>query len=283
MVTFLQFLKRIFLLMVLAAQCLFMGCTVDLLGLFGSTGLKERLAERNNFKFLKAEERAINLGGDYSFLVIADTHIENGDAFGLEKIRGVIEADEKIKFVVIIGDITQCAYEQDIKKFIEIADSLRELDVPCYPVIGNHDIYFNNWENWKKLIGSTCYRIDGGAATLFMLDSANASFGKEQLDWLDSELTSAKAKGRVFVFTHSNFFAESPADIQQVTDARERARMFSILRNRCDVMFSGHLHKRIISEAGGVQYAAIEDFRHAKIYYRVTVNDSGISYRPESL
>jgi len=270
------FLRRFLLTSLLAVQCLFFGCTVDLLGLFGSTGLSERFAERNNFKFLLPEQRTITLGNDFSFIVLSDTHIENGDAFGLEKLAEVITPDDK--FVIIIGDITQCAYEQDIKKFIEIAGLM---GIPCYPVIGNHDIYFNNWSNWKELIGSTCYRIDGGGATLFILDSANAYFGKDQLDWLDSELTGAK--GRVFAFTHTNFFVESPTDIQQVTDVRERARVLSILRNRCDVMFSGHLHKRIESEAGGVKFIAIEDFRHAKIYCRVTVSGGGISYQYEKL
>ena len=264
--------------MVLAFACFFSGCTVDLLGLFGSTGLSERFAERNNFNFLRPEERTISLGSDFSFIVLSDTHIEKGDAFGLEKLAEVIAADSEIKFVIIIGDITQCAYKEDIIKFIEIA---RSMGVPCYPVIGNHDIYFNNWSNWKELIGSTCYRIDGGGATLFMLDSANAYFGKDQLDWLDRELKSTG--GRVFAFTHSNFFVESPVDIQQVTDARERARVLSILRNRCDVMFTGHLHKRIITEAGGVQFISIEDFRHAKIYYRVSVTGGNISYRYEKL
>jgi len=272
------FLRRFLLTTLLAAQCLFFGCTVDLLGLFGSTGLSERFAERNNFKFLLPEKRSITLGDEFSFIVLSDTHIENGDAFGLEKLAAEIAADTEIKFAIIIGDITQCAYEKDIKKFIEIAGLM---GVPCYPVIGNHDIYFNNWENWKKHIGSTCYRIDGGGATLFILDSANAYFGKAQLDWLERELKSAK--GRVFAFTHTNFFVESPTDIQQVTDARERARVFSILRNRCDVMFSGHLHKRIETEAGGVKFIAIEDFRHAKTYCRVTVSSSGISYRYEKL
>jgi len=272
------FFRKFLLITLLAACCLYSGCTVDLLGLFGSTGLAERFNERNNFQFLRPDERTIPLQGDYSFIVLSDTHIEKGNAFGLEKIREVIEADTTIKFMVIIGDITQCAYKEDIEKFIEIA---RSLPIPCYPVIGNHDIYFNNWPNWKELIGSTCYRINGGGATLFILDTANAYFGKDQLDWLDQELKSAT--GRVFAFTHTNFFVESPADIQQVTDTKERARVLSILRKRCDVMFSGHLHKRIISEAGGVKFIAIEDFRHEKVYCRVSVKASGISYEFKKL
>ena len=262
----------------IAGQILFTSCVNDLFGLFGTTGLKARLRERDSFVFLKPEDRVISLGDEYSFIVLADTHILKGSAHGLEKLRSVIAANPNIKFVVITGDITQCGYREDVAKFIAIAKSL---GIPCYPVIGNHDIYFNNWENWKDLIGSTCYKIDGDEATLFILDSANAYFGKDQLDWLESGVKSAK--GRVFVFTHANLFVKSPVDIQQFTDARERARICSMLRNRADVMFMGHLHKRLAMEVGGVTYLSIEDYWTTRIYCLVSVNKEGISFRYEKL
>jgi predicted phosphodiesterase len=251
---------------------------VDLFGLFASTGLKQRLRERDNFIFLTSQDRTISLGDEYSFIVLADTHIINGSAHGLEKLQGVITADSNIKFVVVTGDITQCGNIEDIERFTRIADSL---GVPCYPVIGNHDIYFDNWINWKILIGSTCYRIDGGTATLFILDSANAYFGKDQLDWLEKGLNSAN--GRIFIFSHANLFVKSPVDIQQFTDARERARICSILRDRADVMFTGHLHKRIMKELGGVKYLSIEDYKSTRTYCLVSVDKDGISFRYKNL
>ena len=251
-------------------------CHIDLFGLFGSTDLNKRLEEKDSFIFLTEADRTISLnGGNFSFIVVSDTHIENGNAFGLEKLEDVIAANTDIKFVVFNGDVTQYGTSQDIQTFKNIASSL---NVPCYPVIGNHDVYFGNWPEWKKHIGSTRYRINGGNdATLLILDSANAYFGNEQLEWLEKELKTAN--GRVFVFTHTNLFVESPLELQQLTDTRERARIMSILKNKCDIMFMGHSHKQIIHEAGNVKYINTEDYHGKRTYCLVKVTGAGIEYK----
>jgi len=265
--------KKIFLfLIILLSFCLIGGCNVDLGGFFTSTDLDERLKERGNLKLLDSRGWTnLTLNDEYSFIVVSDTHIEDGNAHGLEKLKDIIT--DEIKFAVMLGDITQFGSAQDINKFIEIAESL---GVPCYPVIGNHDIYFGNWSVWKEKIGSTNYKINGGNTTLLFLDSANSLFGKDQLDWLEREIKTAK--GRIFVFTHSPLFVSGPADMQQITDTRERARIVSILRNKCEIMFMGHLHKRIITEQGNVKYVAMDDFVKNKTYCVVTVTAKGALY-----
>jgi predicted phosphodiesterase len=253
-------------------------CTVDIFGLFASADMSERWAARNNFVFLSdPASRSLNLGDTYSFIIVADTHFEGGDDFGFAKIKNAI--DSNIKFVVVDGDITQNGARTDIQSFIEIANTF---GVPCYPVAGNHDMYFGNFPIWKELIGSTCYSVNSDSTRLIILDSANAHFGREQLDWLEGELNSANGK-RVFVFTHSNLFINSMFDITQFTDTRERARVVSMLEGRCDGMFMGHLHRRVVTTAGGVQYLSIEDFRHNKAYCRVDVTPSGVSWEIKKL
>jgi UDP-2,3-diacylglucosamine pyrophosphatase LpxH len=216
--------------------------------------------------------------------MVADTHIEDGNAYGLEKLADLVDGDSGIKFVIVIGDITQNAKKKDFDKFFEIAEALRNNPnnaVPCYPVIGNHDIYFGNWPHWRDSIGSTRYRIDSDETTLFVLDSANAFFGKAQLDWLERELKTARP--RVFVFTHSNLFSTGTVSIQQTTDVSERARILAILKGRCDYMFMGHVHSRQLKEAGGVKYLSIDAFVDSGIYCRVTVKPAGISHSFEKL
>jgi predicted phosphodiesterase len=260
--------------------CAAYSCNVDLSGLFVSTDLDERLREKNNFKFMSDGDLSPSFGEEYSFVVITDVHIEDGNAHGLEKLKTVIENNTEIKFTVFCGDITQYGSEQDIKLFIQIA---RSLGVPAYTVIGNHDIYFGNWTVWKKLIGSTSYRVKGDSADLFMLDSANGFFGKEQTDWLEKEIK--KTRGRVFVFSHHNFFIGSEVypNIQQFSDTKERARIISVLSGKCDIMFTGHSHERLIREAGGVRYVNIEDFTGSKTYCLITVKKTGISYEFKKL
>jgi predicted phosphodiesterase len=270
--------KIYFLFLLSGVLCFLSSCNVDFLGFFYSSDLDERLAERDNFRFLSGGQLSLSLGDEYSFIVLTDTHIEDGDAFGLEALADVIAGNGEIKFVVILGDITQYGSEQDVSRFIDISDTFA---VPCYPVIGNHDIYFGNWSVWKDLIGSTRYRIGGGGTTLFILDSANAFFGMEQLNWLQRELKNTS--GRVFVFTHSNLFVNDLPDIQQLSDMKERARITSILQNKCDIMFMGHSHERRFNEAGNVKYVNIEDFRSAGVYCLVSVTGAGVTYTFEKL
>jgi predicted phosphodiesterase len=249
-------------------------CALDVAGLFNSTGLDERLKDKDTFNFLTGADRDLKLGDTYSFIVLSDTHIKDGNARGLEKLAQVID-DNGDAFAVITGDITDYGNRKDTRKFMEIA---RSLQVPCYPVLGNHDIYFDNWREWKDLIGSSAYRIGlpGSSTTLFILDSANAVFGDTQLDWLERELRSANS--RVFVFTHTNLFVKTPGDLVQITDARERARFVNILKDRADAMFMGHLHDRVERKQGGVQYITLEDYRDNSTYCRVYVSPGAFRY-----
>jgi predicted phosphodiesterase len=257
--------------------CAVYGCNVDIGGLFTSTDLSERLKEKNNPESLRRLS-PLALGEEYSFIVMTDIHIEDGNAHGLENIKTVIENNPEIKFAVFCGDLTQNGKEQDLNKFLEIADSL---GIPAYPVIGNHDIYFGNFSVWKKLIGSTSYRVDGEGATLFILDSANSFLGKDQLDWLENELKSAQ--GRVFVFSHHNLFVDSPVSIQQMSDTREIARLISLVRGKRGIMFTGHSHERLVKKVGDSLFISIEDFYSSKTYCLVSVTKTGVSYEFKNL
>jgi 3',5'-cyclic AMP phosphodiesterase CpdA len=266
-------------------------CSVDIFGLFASNDYDARLEDRDTFHLLAEEDRALSIpaGEEYSFVVLTDTHIEDGNDQGLGGLIGVIDRDDAgtdDRFVVITGDITQNGKREDVECFINFVKELKnKKGIPCYPVLGNHDIYFNNWRNWRDLIGSSCYRAGASMSgtTLFILDSANASFGFRQLDWLEREL--GKTNGRVFLFTHANFFVKDMgfADMQQFTDMRERARVVSLLAGRADAVFSGHLHKRVERETGGVKYITIEAFKDNKTWLRVYVAETGIRYEFNTL
>jgi 3',5'-cyclic AMP phosphodiesterase CpdA len=263
----------------LVLPILLSGCNVDVLGFFGSTDFNERFRDRDTFNFLTAAELRPAFAAPYAFIVISDTHIENGDAHGLEGlaavIRGANAGGANIRFAVVTGDITQNGGRRDLEKFLEIAESLRSLSPPAalYPVIGNHDIYSGNWSLWRELIGSSSYLVESPDTALIMMDSANANFGRDQLEWLEDRLGGAKK--HTFIFSHANLFTESIKDIEMFTDTRERAKALSMLKGRCDAVFSGHVHRRIIREAGGVRYITLEDFKGHSNYCLVRVDTAG--------
>jgi predicted phosphodiesterase len=227
--------------------------------------------------YLDEDDFRLELNDDFSFLVLSDVHITGNDTNGLEKIAEII-AEHGDSFVVITGDITQSGKKTELESFVQTAESF---NVSCYPVIGNHDIYFENWKEWEKIIGSTIYRIDGKNITLIMLDSANASFGSDQLNWLETQLETAK--DHTFVFTHANLFTEKATSLQQLTDFRERARIMSLLDGNCDAYFAGHVHEQLTTEAGGVRYVTLNDFKSNKTYCRVTISSGSVRYEIKSM
>jgi len=258
----------------------FFGCGYDLLGFFASSDLDDRLKERDNFVFLAGNDwKTPALGADYSFIVVTDIHIQNGNTYGVEGLKAVIDAPANdIRFMVVLGDITQNGSRSDLELFIDIA--VNRFGIPCYPVIGNHDVFSGGWSVWRDLIGSTNYRIDGGSVTLLIMDSANMFLGKEQLEWLKRELNSAA--GRVFVFTHANLFTKKIDDPQQMSDMNERALVASILRNKCEAMFMGHVHEWLVNDAGSVNYITVDAFHAAvntnRSYCLVTVKGDDVRY-----
>ena len=262
--------------LLLVCLCCFTACSFYPLGFFVTSDLNKRLREANNFRFLTQEDLNTDFGEEFSFILIADTHIYGGDTHGLERLKYVIAEDDTIKFVAVLGDITRTGSWRDLERFLEIVKSF---GIPSYPVIGNHDIFLGNWPNWRDLIGSTRYRVNGNGMTLFFLDSANGFFGKEQLDWLERELETAC--NRVFVFTHINIFGKNSGVYQfaQFIDNRERARLLSILRGRCDFMFSGHVHNTFMTEAAGIKFLTIGYFRRDGVYTLVSITREGITYR----
>jgi predicted phosphodiesterase len=239
-----------------------------------------RFSYHDVFHFLTPADRNLTLGDNYSFIVLSDIHISSdSDAADFAKVKDHLNGAQ---FVVVTGDITQEGTREELQKFIDTAGTF---GVPCYPVIGNHDIYDNRGAPWKELIGSSVYRIDSDTTTLFMLDNANGYFEYDQFEWFAGEMKNTKKN--VFVFAHDNFFMESsPPDAEQTTDIRERARMMSLLKNRCHAMFMGHLHKRIIKNYGGVEYIILENYGASNAtgtICRVHVSNGGFSYEFEKL
>jgi predicted phosphodiesterase len=68
----------------------------------------------------------------------------------------------------------------------------------------------------------------------------------------------------------------SPPDVEQTTDIWERARVMALLKGRCDTVFMGHLHKRLVREYGGVAYVMLEDYSGNGTCCRVRVTKDGV-------
>jgi len=57
-----------------------------------------------------------------------------------------------------------------------------------FKVIGNHDIFWSGWDQFKKHFGPSVYTFTSENARFIVLDTGNATLGKEQFDWLEEVL-----------------------------------------------------------------------------------------------
>ncbi len=231
---------------------------------FLHTRFTRRMPEENTRLPINTE-MLWTLPSTYSFVVISDIHLKKTDTRMLESLQhAFIKGDA---FIVVTGDVTAGGGKEELEYFVEV---MQKVPIPCYPVIGNHDIYRFNWPTWQDIIGETVYRIDKEDTTLIMLDSANGFLGKNQLEWLEQQLETRKK--HVFVFSHCNFFIPRRTVLQQFANFTERQHFVNICKGKVDAVFTGHSHKQYSHVAEGVLFLNMEDFRDKGTFCRVHVS-----------
>ena len=166
--------------------------------------------------------------------------------------------------------------------------------------LGNHDIYFNQWDEWRSYFGTSVYWFytmlpDSTVLDRFIcLDSAEGTIGTAQLQWLRDLLTkngsqpsTVNAQHSSFrhtiVFTHTHFFRRDHS--QEHTSnytIEETYELTSLLeQGGVDMYWCGHDHSREITDYAGftsIVVDAIEDHYPPAFYMVATLSDQ-INYR----
>ena len=199
--------------------------------------------------------------------------------------------------VINIGDSIQDAndVDMDIVSLSEVADKIKEFNVPHYMVLGNHDLkMFDTFDEHKKIFGydSFNYSVDiGGYHLVFMTNGIVPERGqvgggvekthyavKETVDWLKDDL-SENTKPCI-IFNHYPFLSRdgvfSRMDIQNVNE------LFEITDKYDNIMavIAGHTHLAYNRERNGVSHFVLgspiaslarNDIPDA-VYYELDVN-----------
>ena len=125
--------------------------------------------------------------------------------------------DSSAVFSFIAGDL---ANESGEKPYFMIEDAIRYnaerqvKDDPCFPIAGNHDVYFDCAKWYKEHFHTSTYTVTvktvGGFKDLFIfLDSGNGTHGKRQLDWLEEKLSHRGEYRNCVVVSHCWLFRTS--------------------------------------------------------------------------
>ena len=210
----------------------------------------------------RAELSAPESSQRFTVAILAD--LTTGTEGGLEALgRAVAELNLlRPAFAVHIGDLVpgyirdMDRWEQDIAA---VKSVLKRLDVPLYPLPGNHDVITGTGnsddrrgeELYKRHFGPLYYSFDYGNAHLVCLytDEALQSrprMSADQIDWLREDLAQSEAQ-HVFVFMHKPVWDYEGAGWDAVHDVLRRHPVRAVIAGHYH-----HYHKSL--ERDGIQY-----------------------------
>lgn len=286
-----QYLKYI---LIIATIALTIGCDkYDLQGFFVSPS-KERVNERfeqsvdYNSKHLE-DTLIISNSDEYLFCTAADFHTK-ATANNLAKYIRNTTNNPSILFTSILGDIT------DQKGGLPIAfDSINNNkgNSIIRTLAGNHDLYFDQWQEFYKLFGSSTYffviKTPNTSDLFIALETTSGTLGKLQKKWLEDILEEKRNQHRYcVVLTHTNFFdtdlSQFPSGNFSLEETAFLTNIFS--KHNVNIVINGHDHTYDYSEINGVKYLTLEDAQDLDpepSYFTINVTHNEITFEKKSL
>lgn len=272
-------LKILFIFVLISTSCF----DVDFKDMFYSEiTVDERFAQSYKWN----QEHGVNHlkieSDSYNFLLAGDSHV--GPTRNLEDLINEANKSDYL-FYSILGDLTT-GHAEDYNRLKATIDSLSTRQY--YFIAGNHDLYFDGWEYYFKLFGSSSYIVEIETANttdlLIFLDSGNATLGKSQMDWLEGILADTRENYQnCMIFSHVNFYRLLEHKTGSTTFLVEELTYLMNLFNDYNVDFvvAGHDHYKYIVNFGNTQYITLnalkDDFENAG-YVKVQNIKGLISY-----
>ena len=218
----------------------------------------------------------------YSFLVGSDSHVTTD----LGRMKEMFQigfdnndllfchlgdiADTKPEYYINLENCLREAKYDYVMKYYEAQDDglyyrkdrsnpvgrdYTAIELPFFPVVGNHDLTHNGWALWSNIFGSSFYHFDIIVGQdedglniydhFIFLDTASGTLGQLQVDLIEEGVFDLDHRYRhTFVFSHTNIFLPSSMQFAS-TFPREEA--YFLLKQfdkwNASIVFCGHVHK----------------------------------------
>ena len=227
-----------------------------------------------------------------------------------ERFQKAVDTANSIQpaFVAICGDmVNDPSDEAQVAELYRVGGGL-SADIPLYRVSGNHDSSeedhitptADSLARYRELFGDDIYSFVEGGVKFIVINSTVVHNPREvraeytrQIDWLESELVSARdgSAEKVIVLTHHPLFLEHPdePDLYFNVPRDNRRPVTQLLEaHGVDAVFAGHMHQNnyarhgnmLMIASGSVGYPLGDD---PSGYRMVTVSNKGIDHRYYSL
>ena len=281
----LQMVKRS--LAVLLCTAAVSACShLDLKGIFMPTGdgVEKRFEQSLEMnKDLNAGK--IQVQEDYIFYVATDPHIDQ-TSVNLSQFNDTFRNDSEAAFGVILGDCTDV--RDNLDKYMEALaynPEAHAYDHKIYHTLGNHDLFYNGWVDFKEKVGPATYWFEavfeGGKDLYICLDTATATLGSKQTKWFRSFLAEHRQDYRhCIILTHTNFFYtdNSQAGSGNMPLEESLSLIDFMGKQNVTLVLQGHDHYREDITYDNVHYTilgAIHDGAEAPEYLKVKMTQEG--------
>lgn len=245
------FLSSIFLCLI--------GCRkLDTGGMFVSPeSANERFKQSEEWNSNHPFQKIIVPADDYVIFSMSDSHV--GETINLDTFL-LRAAKENAAAIVMAGDLTT-GHKDDYAVFQQHLLNADTLNL--FPVAGNHDLYFNGWEQFHSRFGTSTFLFTvktPAASDLFIcIESGSGTLGSEQINWLKNILENKRADYRHCVlFTHTNFFREDHAISTNPPVEEIQFLMELFTKCRVDMLVAGHEHEKSTKIFGNTTYIVMD-------------------------
>jgi len=218
---------------------------------------------------------------DYTLCIAADIHMggtSNFDKF-LTDAKSMNAAA-----VIFNGDISNgnSADYQTLKQHLPDSKQLK-----YFSLVGNHDLFYNGWDEFHHLFGSTTYYFtvkSPEASDLYIcLDTGSGTLGIKQLDWLKNVLQEKRSLYRnCIVFTHSNLYRSKHSLTTNPMDEEVLIIMDLFTKYNINTVVSGHEHTNAVAKFGNTTYIKSDSMKDDNAnagYEKLTIKNGMIDYQ----
>lgn len=266
------------LLLFLASSCI---GKADIANMFVSDqSVNDRFQQSQSWNEIHGFSSLYSESENYEILVFGDSHL--GDTINLGKLFQDAESNTALA-VVMNGDITSGKVE-DYATLVAFLDN--HSGVKSFPVPGNHDLYFNGWEEYYKKLGSGSYYFEVKTPKttdiFYCLDTGSGTLGKDQYRWFKDHLSQNRYKyQQCIVITHNNLFRfrKTFSTSPMVEEIRELLELFRIYQ--VNMVVNGHDHVRGTEEFVATRHIimdALQDINPDASYLKIQKSADSLHY-----
>lgn len=262
---------------------------LDMLGMFTSVSASpnERFEQSMQYNKTHGYDKILVDEDEYKLYVMSDTHVDNSTRNLDTFVNNYLADTTAAPFAIHLGDLINEKGHWDYYK--THIDPIAKDGKTLYHALGNHDIYFDQWSEFKQRWNTATYWFEvftpSGAKDLFInLDSASGTLGTDQREWLGNLLGDKSLQGyrNIIVFTHTNFFKKDASQghtsnfsMEETYDLTELFAKYNV-----NMVLQGHSHYRDLTIFKEVKYLRLDAIEDAadEAYYTILNVGNNINY-----